>query len=76
MDLAFSETYFDSWRFAVGEGGAFGVRLLDELSSEWRRGWDSNPRTGCPVNGFRDRPIRPLWHLSLEIAAEVIRREC
>jgi hypothetical protein len=32
----------------------------------WRRGWDSNPRTGCPVNGFRDRPIRPLWHLSFE----------
>src|SRR5215212_120056 len=32
--------------------------------SEWRRGWDSNPRTGCPVNGFRDRPIQPLWHLS------------
>jgi hypothetical protein len=31
---------------------------------DWRRGWDSNPRYGCPHNGFRDRPIRPLWHLS------------
>ena len=31
----------------------------------WRRGWDSNPRTACAVNGFRDRPIRPLWHLSI-----------
>jgi hypothetical protein len=31
---------------------------------KWRRGWDSNPRTGRPVNGFRDRPIQPLWHLS------------
>ena len=30
----------------------------------WRRGWDSNPRYGYPYNGFRDRPIRPLWHLS------------
>src|SRR4051812_17225500 len=34
------------------------------LGDSWRRGWDSNPRTGCPVNGFRDRPIQPLWHLS------------
>ncbi len=30
----------------------------------WRRGWDSNPRTACTVNGFRDRPVRPLRHLS------------
>jgi hypothetical protein len=37
----------------------------------WRRGWDSNPRTGCPVNGFRDRPIRPLWHLSFEASPAV-----
>ena len=29
-----------------------------------RREWDSNPRYGCPYNDFRDRPIRPLWHLS------------
>src|SRR5262249_12539618 len=29
-----------------------------------RRGRDSNPRYGCPHTGFRDRPIRPLWHLS------------
>ena len=31
---------------------------------EWRRGWDSNPRYACTHNGFRDRPDRPLWHLS------------
>ena len=31
----------------------------------WRRGRDSNPRTSCPAIGFRDRPIRPLWHLSV-----------
>ena len=30
----------------------------------WRRGWDSNPRYACTHNGFRDRPNRPLWHLS------------
>src|SRR5262245_9477014 len=29
-----------------------------------RRGRDSNPRWGKPHTGFRDRPIRPLWHLS------------
>ena len=30
----------------------------------WRRGWDSNPRYAHTHNGFRDRPDRPLWHLS------------
>ena len=30
----------------------------------WRREGDSNPRTSCEINGFRDRPDRPLWHLS------------
>ena len=34
------------------------------ISSTLRRGRDSNPRYGCPYNGFRDRPDRPLWHLS------------
>src|SRR6266849_1447977 len=29
-----------------------------------RRGRDSNPRWSKPHTGFRDRPIRPLWHLS------------
>ena len=30
----------------------------------WRRERDSNPRCPCGHNGFRDRPIQPLWHLS------------
>ena len=30
----------------------------------WRRGRDSNPRTGRPVAGFQDRCIQPLCHLS------------
>jgi hypothetical protein len=34
------------------------------FGSKWRRGWDSNPRYACTHNGFRDRPDRPLWHLS------------
>ena len=31
-----------------------------------RREGDSNPRIPNGINGFRDRPIRPLWHLSEE----------
>src|SRR5579862_2316173 len=38
-------------------------------SRGWRRGWDSNPRYACTHNGFRDRPDRPLWHLSAVGAA-------
>ena len=30
----------------------------------WRRRKDSNPRGSCDPNGFRDRPIQPLWHSS------------
>lgn len=36
--------------------------------NHWRRGRDSNPRYDCSHNGFRDRPIRPLWHLSVAMA--------
>ena len=35
-----------------------------------RRGRDSNPRYSYPHNGFRDRPVRPLRHLSSVAAAE------
>ena len=31
---------------------------------KWRRGRDSNPRYPKSDNGFRDRPDRPLRHLS------------
>ena len=30
-----------------------------------RRERDSNPRYSCLHNGFRDRPVQPLWHLSI-----------
>jgi hypothetical protein len=33
-----------------------------------RRDRDSNPGTDKSVNGFRDRPIQPLWHLSSILA--------
>ena len=37
-----------------------------QLSRFWRRERDSNPWTANAVNGFRDRPVRPLRHLSLK----------
>jgi hypothetical protein len=30
----------------------------------WRKGWDSNPRYGCPYAGFQDRSLKPLDHPS------------
>ena len=38
--------------------------VIRKLQRWWRRGWDSNPRSSYPDYGFRDRPIRPLSHLS------------
>ena len=38
--------------------------MLDPLFLYWRRDRDSNPGTSKLVNGFRDRPDRPLRHLS------------
>ncbi len=37
---------------------------LGPLAKFWRRGRDSNPRYSREYNGFRDRPVRPLRHLS------------
>ena len=37
----------------------------------WRRGRDSNPRNACTLNGFRDRPVRPLRHLSKKVDLSV-----
>ena len=32
--------------------------------TDWRRGWDSNPRDPFRPNGFQDRRIQPLCHPS------------
>jgi hypothetical protein len=42
--------------------------MVQVLKRRWgkRRGRDSNPRYPCGYNGFRDRPVQPLWHLSGE----------
>src|SRR5580704_11806486 len=48
-----------------GRGFARNFGKLSSVSNVlWRRGWDSNQRYACTHNGFRDRPDRPLWHLS------------
>lgn len=39
--------------------------LQKECFFLWRRERDSNPWTANAVNGFRDRPVRPLRHLSI-----------
>ena len=38
---------------------------------KWRRDRDSNPGWGRPHNGFRDRPVRPLRHLSAKTCSSV-----
>ncbi len=47
--------------------------VVSNLTKKWRRERDSNPRNACALNGFRDRPIQPLWHLSGRILLEVER---
>lgn len=37
-----------------------------------RKERDSNPRYGYPYNGFRDRPDRPLRHLSFFDGAKIL----
>ena len=40
------------------------MKLLNDFNVEWRRDRDSNPGSAQTDNGFRDRRIRPLCHLS------------
>src|SRR5579883_2088333 len=40
--------------------------------NEWRRGWDSNPRSPCGDTRFRGEPDRPLWHLSGRWRARIL----
>ena len=39
-------------------------RSSPKASEGWRRERDSNPRTPFEVNGFQDRRLKPLGHLS------------
>ena len=39
--------------------------LIRLEETQWRTGWDSNPRYGFPYAGFQDQSLKPLGHLSL-----------
>ena len=45
------------------------------LISTWRRERDSNPRNTCVLNGFQDRRIQPLCHLSGVLGNDSIERD-
>ncbi len=51
-------------------------RTLGDFFDEWRKGWDSNPRTGCPVAGFQDQCLKPLGHPSSSVCRARRRRQC
>ena len=59
-----------SQRSSIGQASVFRRKSVPMAGrgplwrGPWRRGWDSNPRYPQGHNGFRDRPNRPLWHLS------------
>lgn len=40
------------------------IRRLVRSLIDWRRRWDSNPRNICMLDGFQDRSLRPLGHVS------------
>jgi hypothetical protein len=46
------------------------------LQSEWRRGWDSNPRYGSPYARFRGEYFQPLSHLSAVVANSILADLC
>jgi hypothetical protein len=39
---------------------------LKTITEKWRRGWDSNPRSGFPDTRFRGELLQPLGHLSTD----------
>ena len=49
-------------RHGWSKGGCPSTTMVHQ--NRKRREWDSNPRSRKRLNGFRDRPIRPLSHLS------------
>src|SRR5580658_3928604 len=44
------------------------------VQTEWRRGWDSNPRCGFPYARFRGEYFQPLSHLSAVVAIPIVAR--
>jgi hypothetical protein len=40
--------------------------------TDWRRGWDSNPRYGSPYARFRGEYFQPLSHLSAVVVDNIL----
>ncbi len=61
FDKSFSFSSKNEYKLAAERSEA---APSDLKNSNWRRGWDSNPRGPCGPNSFQDCRIRPLCHLS------------
>ena len=51
--------------------GNMELSLVMTKGEDWRRERDSNPRYPKGYNGFRDRRLRPLSHLSAKILLNI-----
>ncbi len=38
---------------------------MERVDRQWRKRWDSNPRTAHTVAGFQDQCLKPLGHTSV-----------
>jgi site-specific DNA recombinase len=54
-------------RVLAANGVAAAAGGVPTVVPKWRKRWDSNPRTGCPVAGFQDQFLKPLGHSSIPI---------
>ena len=48
-------------------------KLIGSFPEKWRRGWDSNPRYGCPYTAFPVPHLRPLGHPSASLSLLQVR---
>ena len=54
-------------RVLAANGVASAVGGVPTVVLKWRKRWDSNPRSGCPLAGFQDQFLKPLGHSSTPI---------
>ena len=70
----FSQVRFNLLQRAFGRKVAqYPARYAGESNlTEWRRGWDSNPRYGFPHARFRGECFQPLSHLSAVVSSLIV----
>ena len=68
-DEALYKCYFDKNQNKSIENNKI-MKMLKEFNFYWRRGWDSNPRMGCPIAGFQDQCFQPLSHPSKDLVVK------